>query len=213
MHFFKEFSELTELRKCHLMSMIFGRILNIAIFTVTTFIIVKYFGAKGMIIKDQLIAISSLALFIGSFASMAGKNPVKFLKFIFLLEIISLIGFLIAGMDIYSIYILPLSTATLTITNLMMQSLIKQVDSIVTSGDSTFCDYYIKFSAISGFTGAAIGLTIGFYEISVFPVFLLALVMLLGCRYFRFKTYFIIFGHDNKISANDLSTQLKTSKA
>lgn len=213
MRFFKEFSELTELRKCHLMSMIFGRILNIAIFTVTTFIIIKYFGAKGMIIKEQLIAVSSLALLIGSFASIAGRNPVKFLKFVFILEIISLIGFLVAGMDIYSIYILPLSTATLTITNLMMQSIIKQVDSIVTSGESVFCDYYTQFGAVSGCIGAAIGLTIGFYEISVIPVFILALTMLLGCRYFRFKTYFIIFGTENKISAKDLSSQLKTVKA
>ena len=205
MSLISEFKSLSKLRQYHLLSMFYGKTLNTAIVTVTVVAIFNTFGAEGMVIKNQLVALYSLILLVPNLASMAGKSPVKSLKIVFIFEILSLLGFLMAGMEYHPVYALPLAILLLNSTNLFMKSLIAQVASIVTAGCAKYCNYQTKFDSICTVIGAGVGLLIVYMQLTALPVIVFCFVMLLFCRYYRFKTYFIIFGEKDELKASDIT--------
>lgn len=209
MNIIKEFKASTELRQNHLMSMFYGKTLNTAIVTVTTFAIINNFGVDGLVVKGQLVSLYSLILLIPGIASLAGKSPVKSLKIVFAFEILSMIGFMLSGMEVHPIIALPIAILLLNTTNLFMKSLIAQVASIVTAGCSEYCDMQSKFDSLCTVFGAFIGLAIVYFELTTLPIILFSFIMLLFCRYYRFKTYFIIFGNKDEFKAKDISLDIK----
>jgi hypothetical protein len=209
MKIINEFKSLSQLRQYHLWSMFYGKTLNTAIIIVTTVAMINTFGSEGMVIKTQLVALYSLILLIPGVASLAGKSPVKSLKIVFVFEILSLLGFLFSGLEIHVVFILPISILLLNTTNLFMKSLIAQVSSIVISGESKYCDIQTKIDSVCTVIGAAIGLSFVYFQTSPTMIVLFSLIMLLFCRYFRFKTYYIIFGNKDEFNAKDIKLDMK----
>lgn len=210
MNLINEFKSLNELRQYHLWSMFFGKTLNTAIVIVTTIAVFNTFGAEGMVIKNQLVALYSLILLIPSLAGMAGKSPVKSLKIVFFFEVLSMGCFLFAGMEFHSIYFLPAGLLLLNTTNLFMKSLIAQVNSIVVSGCAEFCNIQTRIDSICTVIGAAIGLLFVYLELTALPIVTFSFTMLLFCRYYRFKSYYLIFGENDEVKASEISLKVQT---
>lgn len=184
---------------------------NALLIATTTLFYVDLFGADGMILKSYIASVYGLVLLIPALGKWAQSNPLRTFKVALLLEVMSIVSYVLVTLDYYAMYFLPLASAFILSSGLIMRPILTQVSSIVTNGCAHYSLVSSKMDSIYTSIGAGVGILFVLFDVPN-TVSIITLALALGMsRLYRKRVLEAIYNNDNTETNSVLIGTLKSA--
>lgn len=202
MSIIEEIKALPSLRRNHQLSAFYMLYVNALIIACTATFYVAFFGAEGLILKDYVISLLGLMLFVPVFGKFCTFKPLRTFKIAVSLEAISISGYLMTSLDIMPQTSLIVASYCIVQSNILMRPINNQIDSIVTAGCADYSLLKSKLDALYTAVGAAVGASFLLLGVSKTATVVMLGASLFLCRYYRKRVLTEIY--INVVPANKL---------
>lgn len=185
MNFIQQLRELSPLRRNQQKMAFCLLFVNALLGATSVTLYVELFTSDGLVIKNYIVSVAGLALFIPVLGRVTTTHPLQVFYVCIGLEIISMIAWYGVLFSPYPHPSLLLASATIVGSNLAMSPILKQVDSIVTDGCAHYSLLSTRLSAAYTALAAGIGSAFVYFSLPLsvnVTVFACALFM---ARYYR----------------------------
>lgn len=174
---------------------------------------VDLFTSDGLIVKNYIVSVAGLALFVPLLGRMTTTRPLQVFYTCVVLEGISMLAWYATLYSPYPHVALGIASAAIVSAGLAMSPILKQVESIVTDGCADYSLLSTRLSAAYTALAALIGAAFVYYSLPLVvnvTVFSLALAM---ARYYRKRVLDDIYGQPQPDTNNTTPMPCDTAPA
>lgn len=158
---------------------------NALMVAVTTLLYVELFEAEGMVLKTYIASVYGLIILIPALGKWAQQSPMTTFKVALFMEVLSIGAYVLVSLDMYAVYLLPLASALILSSNLIMKPILTQVSSIVTNGCAHYSLVSSKLDAVYTAVGAGVGILFILFDIPNTLSIIVLFASLLMARLYR----------------------------
>jgi len=162
----QQLKNLSKVRKLLLIYSFLTQACNVFLIAVTATLIIQYFDALGIILRDYSAPIFGLLLFIPKVSKYIVDNPFKCYPYIVAIEITCVTGYMVVAQGFYPVPILLLSMFFLGSCNTLVRPLRTKNSSQVIKGDGEFAVLAERFSSLAMVIVTVIGVAMTTYHVN-----------------------------------------------
>lgn len=185
MSLISDINTLSRLQKNQQIMSFYLLFVNALLVAVTTLLYVDLFGAQGMVLKTYIASVYGLIILIPALGTWAQQSPMTTFKVALFMEILSISAYTFVSFDVYPMYLLPVASALILSSGLIMRPILTQVSSIVTNGCAHYSLVSSKLSAIYTAIGAGIGIVFVLFDVPNTLSIVVLFVSLMMARLYR----------------------------
>lgn len=180
---FRELSQLSTLRIRYLAYEFLVKTTYVFMLALTTGLLKSNYSEVGTILKEALVPIIGLAVFVPGVSRYIVKNPVYSYTWVVALEILCIVGFWLTEFNYYPGVLLIASFCLMTAIGAVMQPLKDKNISQVISADGSFAILRSRINALGAIILALIGGAMIYYRVDTFYAATFTTACLIASRY------------------------------
>ena len=187
MKIINQLSELSPLRKYYLAYQFFTKSTNIFLIAITIRLITGQFGEDGLILKDYMIPVLGLFIFVPFLSNYIIDNARKCFKWIIVVEVFSLLMYIAAEKGIFPEITLILGIVTLTVSNVFVNPLRVKNNSQVVDNDKNYSILSERINSVFTVLLSSIGALLLIFDIRSDVNIVLTIIFVLLSRFTYLK--------------------------
>tara|TARA_R100000664_G_C2759916_1_gene150324 strand:+ start:9810 stop:10400 length:591 start_codon:yes stop_codon:yes gene_type:complete len=178
-----QLKELSRLRKYYLAYQFFTKSTNIFLIAITIRLIIDQFGDDGLIVKDYMIPVLGLFIFVPFLSNYIVDNAKSCFKWIIVVEVISLLLYSAAEKGFFPEVTLVMGIVTLTVSNVFVSPLRVKNTSQVVDNDKEYSILSERVNSVFTVLLSGIGLLLLTYGVPSDVNIVLTMIFVLLSRF------------------------------
>lgn len=179
----QQLKNLSRLRKYYLLYEFLTKTTYVFLIALTVGLLGLNFGEVGKILKEWLVPLMGLAVFLPGISRYIVKNPVRSYTWVVAVEVVCVFGFWLTEWGIYPGFLLIGSWCVMMCTASVLKPLKDKNISQVIKGDGEFSILRTRVNALGAVVIATIGFALLYYRVSTLYAVTLTTTCLIISRY------------------------------